>query len=135
MPPSPPPTFTGRDPGAPPGGGFAGSAGAGPGPAGTNAPPTAASAPVGVAAELALIRASDQLLRDGKASEALAKLDEHARRFPAGALAEERSASRIFVLCALGRTTEAKSAAKAFLTSRPHSPHAARVRGSCGGAD
>ena len=72
-------------------------------------------------------------LRSGGAARTLALLDEHARRFPRGALAEDCDAERIFALCALGRDGEARSLASRFLTGHPASPHAPSVRASCGG--
>ncbi|AKV02780.1 Cell division protein FtsK [Labilithrix luteola] len=96
--------------------------------------PAAMAPPAGLEGEIALLRDSDRLLREGNANAALAKLDEHAQRFPHGSLSEERTVSRVVVLCALGRTAEARAAGSAFLAARPSSPHAARVRGSCVGA-
>jgi hypothetical protein len=84
-------------------------------------------------AEAELLRRADESLRAGSAVLALAALDEHAARFPSGALVQEREAERVVVLCALGRTQDARTAAGAFLRSWPRSPLAARVRSSCGG--
>lgn len=108
-----------------------------PRPPSTNVDPSTSSpsgpAPSGFESEIALLRESDRALREGTPNAALAKLDEHARRFPHGSLSEERTVSRIVVLCALGRTTEARAAGDAFLAARPSSPHAGRVRASCAG--
>ena len=52
---------------------------------------------------------------------ALFRLDEHARRFRAGRLTEEREALRIKALAGLGRTDEARHAASAFRARFPHS--------------
>ena len=57
--------------------------------------------------------------------------DEHASRFPRGALAEERSAARVLALCDLGRALEARGAAEAFVRASPNSPLVPRLRGSC----
>jgi hypothetical protein len=84
--------------------------------------------------ELALVREAHAALQAGDAARALVLLDEHARRYPSGALSEEREAARVLVLCALGRTGEARVAAERFLRVFPRSPQAARVRASCGGA-
>jgi hypothetical protein len=62
-------------------------------------------------------------------------LDEHARRFPRGALAEEREAARVLALCAQGRASEARASASAFVASNPRSPFAAQVRRSCASKD
>jgi hypothetical protein len=67
----------------------------------------------------------------GDASGALALLDEHARRFPNGVLAEERAAERVFALCDLGRVVEATAEARQFLAERPRSIYAKPVRASC----
>ena len=100
------------------------------------APATATATPApasSVSAELTLLRDAHAALQSGNAARAVALLDEHARRFPAGALGEERDAARIFALCALGRASEARVASDRFLAGFPRSPHAARVRSSCGG--
>ena len=93
-----------------------------------------ASAPSSLDAEIALVRDARAALRGGDAARALALLDEHTRRFSRGALAEDCDAERIYALCALGRSGEARSFASRFLTSHPASPHGASVRASCGGA-
>ena len=92
-----------------------------------------ASAPSSLDAEIALVRDARAALRGGDAARALALLDEHTRRFSRGALAEDCDAERIYALCALGRSSEARSLASRFLTSHPASPHGASVRASCGG--
>jgi RNA polymerase sigma-70 factor (ECF subfamily) len=85
-----------------------------------------------VEAEVLLIGEAHSALQAGDSSRALILLDEHVRRFPAGALGEERDAARIVALCSLGRIAEAHTATERFLWAFPSSPHAARVRGSCG---
>lgn len=85
-----------------------------------------------VGAEMVLIGDARDALRAGDGARGLALLDEHARRYPAGALGEERDAMRITALCLLGRVPEARAAASQFLWARPGSPQAARVRASCG---
>jgi hypothetical protein len=84
-----------------------------------------------VAEEASLLRAANGALARGDSSAALARLDEHAARFPHGALSAERQAARVFALCAAGRTAEARGAARAFLAAHPRSPLAAQVRRSC----
>jgi hypothetical protein len=71
-------------------------------------------------------------LRDGRPALALSVLEAEERARPAGALAEERAAARIFALCALERRTDAERAASEFLRRFPRSPLAERVRTSCG---
>jgi hypothetical protein len=89
--------------------------------------------PATVAAEAELLRQADAALKGGRPANALALLGEHARQFPNGILVEEREAERIVVLCALGRTDDARAAASQFLRLRPRSPLSGRVRESCGG--
>lgn len=77
--------------------------------------------PDAVREEAALLRAARALLASDPAG-ALAKLDEHARRFPSGALTEEREAARILALCKTGREDEATAAAARFVGGHPRSP-------------
>ena len=90
-----------------------------------------ASPAMDVHAEVLLIAEAHRALQAGNASDSLVLLDEHARRFPTGAMAEERDAARVAALCALGRVVEGRTAAAAFLRDFPGSPHASRVRASC----
>jgi hypothetical protein len=83
-------------------------------------------------AEIALVRDARAALRGGDAARSVALLDEHDRRFPGGALAEDCAAERIYALCAMGNVDGARSAAARFLADHPYSPHAASVRASCG---
>jgi hypothetical protein len=85
-----------------------------------------------VSEELSILLRAQTAMRAGSPEAALAALDEHARRFPAGALAEERSSERVFALCALGRTADARVEAAHFLSAFSKSPSAARVSVSCG---
>jgi hypothetical protein len=64
--------------------------------------------------------------------EALRTLGEHERRFPGGALAEERLAARIQSLCALGRISEAKSDLARLARACPRSAQVDRARRFCG---
>ena len=69
------------------------------------APPQATSAPASEAADLADVL---RLLRaKGEPAAALARLDEHDRRYPAGALAREAARARVEALLALGRDSAA----------------------------
>jgi len=96
------------------------------------APPTAASAPVSppvwVAAERALVEAARGALGRRQGQQALQQLDEHARRFPAGLLAEEREALRVSVLVSLGRLEAARAAAVRFEAAYPASVHRDAIR-------
>ncbi len=90
-------------------------------------------APATVGLEADLLREADGALKAGHPARALALLQEHATRFPGGILIEEREAERVVVLCALGRTDEARAAASRFSREHPRSPLGRRVRESCGG--
>lgn len=105
------------------------------------APPTAAPTPAPTPTSLDELPAETALLRRAQAAltlhtvaaarEALDALDEHARRFPEGTLAEERDATRALALCVAGRVEAAQSAARSFLAAHPSSPLAHRVRAAC----
>ncbi len=71
--------------------------------------------------------------RCGSAFDALARLSEHERLFPSGALRSERLAARVFALCALGRSAEARLVTREFERVAPGSPLTPRVLASCGG--
>jgi hypothetical protein len=106
--------------------------------------PSVATAPAGstrgasnrgdVAAEVRLLGDAQSAMRAGEPERALLLLDEHARRYPKGALGEERDAARIGALCTLGRISEAREATDRFLRAAPLSPHAGPLRTSCGGS-
>ena len=99
----------------------------------TKEEPSSRPAPLPPLAEEArLLKQAQQALRDGKASAALAALNEHQRRFPRGQLSLERSAARIQALCGLGQKAQAEREAKAFLQRHSGSGLAAQVRASCG---
>lgn len=103
-------------------------------PAPVEPPPPAqpASLPAStLAAEVALLRSAQAALNGGDPETALARLGDHARRFPDGAMAEEREAARVLALCRAGRDDEARGAADRFLRERPQSPLVPRVRRGC----
>jgi len=87
-----------------------------------------------LAVEVDLVRRAHGALQDGDPARALGLLDQHARAFPNGALAEERSVARIKALCLLGRTPEARSAAQQFRRQLPRSQYLRTVEASCGGS-
>ena len=82
--------------------------------------------------EVRLLSRAEQQMNDGLAEDALRTLAEHERKFPTGSLAEERMAARVQVLCALGRTAEAKSDLTRFTRAYPRSAHLERARSVCG---
>jgi hypothetical protein len=82
--------------------------------------------------EVRLLSKAEEQLNSGHADEALRTLGEHERRFPGGALAEERMAARIQSLCALGRRAEANADLAKLARAYPRSPQLDRARRRCG---
>jgi hypothetical protein len=97
-----------------------------------DAPPPPLERPA-LGAELDLLGAAQRELAAGRADGALTRLSEHERRFPSGALTGERLAARVFALCALGRSAEARLVTREFQRVAPGSPLTPRVLASCGG--
>jgi len=85
----------------------------------------------GLAEEVALLSRAETELRAGRPAKALLALAEHQRKFPRGALAEERTAARIQALCALGRNEEANAQLRQLLHLSPNSAHEERARQAC----
>jgi hypothetical protein len=96
------------------------------------APSGQAMQPPSARAELSLIQRATHALSNDRPARALAKLREHARRFPAGVLTQERLALRVLTLCKLGRLEQGRAERAAFLAQHGGSPLAERVRGACG---
>ena len=71
-------------------------------------------------------------LEGGDARTLWRMMDEHARRFPTGALAEERQAWRAVAACRLGHSDAAARAGR-FLRAHPRSAQARKVRRACDG--
>jgi hypothetical protein len=82
--------------------------------------------------EVRLLSRAEQQLNDGLGEDALRTLAEHERRFPRGALAEERVAARVEALCTLGRFAEARTDLTRLARAHPGSAHLDVVRRSCG---
>ncbi len=96
--------------------------------------PTAARRPRdGLSEEVAMLSRAATDLNGGRPENALKVLDEHERKFGNGLLAEERTAARIQVLCALGRTAEAKTELERLAQRSPRSPQVERARQACKG--
>jgi len=72
-------------------------------------------------AELRLLRQARAAVARAAYAAALQPIAEHTRRFKDGRLAEEREALRVKALAGLGRTDEARRAAKAFRARFPRS--------------
>ena len=85
----------------------------------------------GLAREVALLSRAETELRAGRPAKALLALAEHQRKFPRGALAEERTAARIQALCALGRNEEANAQLRQLMHISPNSAHEERARQAC----
>jgi hypothetical protein len=95
-------------------------------------PPRAARATPDLEGEARLLELADADLRRGDASSALARLAEHAAKYPEGALREEREGVRVVALCRAGRVAEGRAAAERFFVRAPRSTLAARIRAACG---
>jgi len=72
-------------------------------------------------AELRLLRQARAAVARAAYAAAMQPIAEHTRRFKDGRLAEEREALRVKALAGLGRTDEARRAAKAFRARFPRS--------------
>lgn len=110
-------------------------------PVGTTPEPVAVNEPAVTAAvsgkpapggELVAIRAALTALRDQQPGAALTALEEHARRFPHGALMRERAGLRVVALCQLGRQDEGRREQAAYLAHDDSSALARRVSAACG---
>lgn len=84
-----------------------------------------------LAEEIRLVSAAQSALRDNAPERALAALSEHASRFPHGVLRDERMASRVLALCALGDEAQARIVKSELERSSPYSSHLQRLAGSC----
>lgn len=69
--------------------------------------------------EVAILTQAGRELRNGRPEAALKALDEHQRKFPSGALAQERARARIQALCALGRTSQATAESARLARTSP----------------
>jgi hypothetical protein len=90
-----------------------------------------AAAPDPLSAELTLLHTARQAWQDGKPQVALDLAQKHARLYPHSQLASERDALRVFALCGLDRTSEARELASALLARAPGSPLRASLEQSC----
>lgn len=96
---------------------------------------TDAAAPADdLAEEAVLVLDARRALEGGHPEAALALLDEHRRRFPAGVLAEERDAIRIHAHCAAGRHGPAHAQARALVAAHPRSAYLDALADSCAAA-
>jgi hypothetical protein len=84
-----------------------------------------------LAEEVSVLRNARAALDRGDPTQALRLVDAHETRFHRGTLYEERLATQVLALCALGRISAARAAAQALEQAAPRSPHLPRVRASC----
>jgi hypothetical protein len=103
--------------------------------------PVAAPAPVPVEnvsslkEETALLGAANAALARNDVKRALSLLDDYDHRSGSAVLSEERAVTGILAQCAAGHVEAARAEARHFHGRWPRSPLAARVDGSCAGAD
>ncbi len=81
--------------------------------------------------EIALLESAQTHLVAGRLIQAEQSLREHARRFPRGSLAVERTAWRAIVACS-ANGSQPKAAARSFLLTHGDSPLGAKVKAKCG---
>jgi hypothetical protein len=81
-----------------------------------------------LAKEVEILSRARKDLGAGRFAAAIRALDEHARKFPRGTLAQERTAARIQALCGLGRTSDADAE---LARLAPGSLHERRAREAC----
>lgn len=100
---------------------------------GTAAPvaPTPPPAVGSIAEELRALQLAQSACRAGETPACLARLDAHARAFPAGALREEALGMRALVLCRAGDVAAARAVARSLRAAFPRSPRVSRLGGSC----
>jgi hypothetical protein len=81
--------------------------------------------------EVRLLRDANLALRQGRDADAAARFDEHAQRFPDGALVELREVGRARLRCRTASADEARATIAAFEQRFPGSPHLARLAREC----
>lgn len=98
-------------------------------------PPTPRAAPARADSSASDLAADLELLAEAKRTAdptpRLSLLERHAKAHPRSTLAEERDVLIIEALCALGRTSEARTKATRFAERHPRSAFHARVQKSC----
>ena len=81
--------------------------------------------------ELPFLQSAQEALRLGDTDRALSLLDAHAKRFPAGALSEERRAAHALATCRKTGGPLSRAEGQAFLRDSPSSPLSESVRKAC----
>lgn len=84
--------------------------------------------------ETAVLKRAKRALDDGAPEQALALLEEHARRFPRAVLEDVRHGVRVRALCAMGRVAEARREATRMASTRAGSVVALGVEDVCAAA-
>jgi hypothetical protein len=84
-----------------------------------------------LAAELTLLQSAKQAWREGRPQAALELAQKHAQLYPRSQLASERDALKVFALCGLGRTSDARDLGASLLAREPASPFRASIEQSC----
>ncbi len=77
------------------------------------------------------MRPAQAALGAGDPARALVLLEQYVQAFPAGRLHEEYLALRAIARCSAGPPPAGRDEAAAFLSARPRSMFAERVRGAC----
>jgi len=95
------------------------------------APEATATTASDLVAELRLIKQAQREHQRGRPEAGLAALAEHARRFPSGTLADERTVLHAELSCAAGRVEQARAQIRRFLAQRPGSALAGRMEAAC----
>lgn len=85
------------------------------------ASPTAERAAVAIADELSGLEQARAAQQRGEHADALRAIAAHERKYPGSIFVEEREALRVSALGKLGRTTEARTRARAFVNRYPRS--------------
>jgi hypothetical protein len=85
-----------------------------------------------LAQEVAILSRASSELHAGRPAAALKALAEHQRKFPNGALAQERASARVQALCAMGQSRAAQGELARLAKGSPSSPHVVRARKACG---
>ncbi len=96
-------------------------------------PPLEPAPPSTLSQETKLLREIKAALDRHEPAEALALAEDHARRFPAGAFANERQVAQARALCALGRKDSARKVADRFVAAHPTSHLVDQMAAICRG--
>jgi hypothetical protein len=90
------------------------------------------SKPAPLSGEIQILASAQRALRDGQFPRALTLLNEHAARYPHGALRPEQLAARTVVLCRMGEINAGRSELQRLQAEAPSSPLLRWAREACG---